>query len=161
MYEKTAGNPFFAIQFLTTLYSENLLAFDSNDRTWKWDISHIQAKGYADNVVDLVAGKLRRLSDVTRMTVRLAACVGNMFDLQTLAAISHMSEEETVDALWGALREGLVLPLTDNSYTFLHDRVQQAAYSLIPESEKAAVHLQIGRLLLDRASSVSPGRAHL
>ncbi len=115
VYKKTAGNPFFAIQFLTTLYSENLLAFDNNDRSWKWDISHIQAKSYADNVVDLVAGKLRRLSRTTRLIVRLAACVGNTFDLETLSAISHMPREETSDALCGAVREGLVLPINGQS----------------------------------------------
>ena len=150
VYEKTAGNPFFAIQFLTTLYTENLLKFDRDSRMWQWDISHIRAKGYADNVVDLMAGKLKRLPPETQKAVRLAACIGTAFDLQTLALINDRPEKETWEALWGALKEGMVLPLEKNTYVFLHDRVQQAAYSLIPDDQREANHLEIGRLLLKR-----------
>ncbi len=153
VYEKTAGNPFFVIQFLITLHAEDMLEFDRNERTWKFDIARIQAKGYSDNVVELMLLKLNKLSAESRQILRLAACIGNRFDIETLAAISKISDEEARETLWEALYEGLLLRLPDFTYAFLHDRVHQAAYSIIPENQKPALHLQIGRLMLTRSSS--------
>ncbi len=153
VYEKTAGNPFFVTQFLMTLQAGNLLEFDGKERCWKWDISRIREQGYSDNVVDLMVEKLNRLSYGAQQTLRLAACIGNRFDLHTLAMISNTPEEDAQDALLEALEKGLLLRETESLYTFLHDRVQQAAYSLIPEEQRSAVHLQIARLLLDRTPS--------
>ncbi len=155
VYEKTAGNPFFLIQFLLTLHGERLLEFDRTERLWKWDIARIQAKSYTDNVVDLMAGKLTKLSAATQRALRLAACIGNRFDLDTLAAIGGASPQQARVSVQNALDEGLVLRATDRVFTFLHDRVQQAAYSLIPQEQRSAVHLEIGRLLLARSSPQS------
>lgn len=149
VHEKTAGNPFFVTQFLITLDREGLVEFDRTDRRWTWDVARIQAKGFADNVVDLMLAKLSRLSGITRRELPLAACIGNTFDLRTLSAISNISEAECREALWETLAEGLVACLTDTMYTFLHDRVSQVAYSLVPEEDRPDVHLRIGRLLLD------------
>ncbi len=150
-YEKTAGNPFFVIQFLTTLYGENLVEFDRRERGWKWHINHIRDKGYTDNVVDLMAAKLKRLSPETQMALKLAACIGAKFELHTLAIISNTSDKIIQEALWGAIREGLILPLGEDAFMFLHDRVQQVAYSLIGEELRAGLHVVIGRLLLESA----------
>lgn len=152
VYEKTAGNPFFVIQFLKTLSDEKLLIFDRLESIWKWDISRIRAKGYTDNVIDLMIGKLKKLSTKTRRELKLAACIGNSFDFHDMAAVGGRSEEETRESLVEALQEGLLVRLTDTGYRFLHDRVQQAAYSLIPKVRRGKMHLRIGRLLLDRAS---------
>ena len=62
VHEKTGGNPFFAIQFLTALAEEGLLAFDADAAAWTWDLARIRAKGYTDNVVELMVGKLKRLA---------------------------------------------------------------------------------------------------
>ena len=146
VYEKTAGNPFFVIQFLKTLYDESLVKFDGTERLWKWDIARIRDKGYTDNVVDLMVGKLRKLSAGTLQEMWLAACIGNRFDLHTLTMISSISDEETRESLVEALREGLLLRL-DGVYSFLHDRIQEAAYSFVPVKDQAGLHLRIGRLL--------------
>src|SRR5712672_1854187 len=145
--EKTGGNPFFAIQFFTALAEEGLLAFNPVTRAWQWNMDRIRAKSYADNVVDLMAGKLRRLSSATQEALKQLACLGNVAPTAHLVLVHGKTEEAMHAALWEAVRAGLVFR-EDSGYKFLHDRIQQAAYSLIPDEHRADIHLRIGRKLL-------------
>ncbi len=170
-HAKTQGNPFFLIQFLQSLHEDALITLDRAAGRWTWNAAAITARDSTDNVLDLMVGKIRRLEATTGRTLSLAACVGNGFDVATLAVITEETPERLAGILWPALKDGLILPL-DNAYRclspgaaheagatgssvrfrFLHDRVQQAAYSLIPEQDRAAAHLSIGRLLQAKAS---------
>jgi predicted ATPase/signal transduction histidine kinase/GAF domain-containing protein len=147
VHEKTGGNPFFAIQFLIALADEGLLAFDSVAAVWVWDVNRIHAKNYTDNVVDLMVQKLKRLSITTQDALRHLGCLGNMAEIGTLSLVYQQTEKAMHAALWEGVRAGLIVHQT-TSYKFLHDRIQQAAYSLVPEEQRAAVHLRIGRTLL-------------
>ena len=150
VHEKTAGNPFFVIQFLHALAEEHLLSFDHASSRWTWDLSRIQTKGYTDNVVGLMVGRLNRLPIGTQKALQQLACIGNSAEF-TLLAIIHQDSKGGMDGdLWEALRTGLVFR-SDGGYRFLHDRVQEAAYSLIPEDLRPEAHLRIGRLLAARA----------
>ena len=146
VHEKTGGNPFFAIQFISALAEEGLLNFDHGSGRWSWDLGRIHAKGYTDNVVDLMVGKLNRLPVETQKTLKEFACLGNSAEVATLSIIHGTSEEEVHSDLWEALRLGFIVRL-EGSYQFSHDRVQEAAYLLIPEELRAEAHLRIGRQL--------------
>ncbi|MCU1259554.1 MAG: hypothetical protein JWO80_2439, partial [Bryobacterales bacterium] len=135
---------------------EGLLGFDPDASAWVWDLARIRAKGYTDNVVDLMMGKLKRLSGATQDGLRQLAFLGNAVEIATLALVYAESEEEIHTALWKAARAGLILRL-ERSYAFVHDRIREAAYALIPEHERAAAHLRIGRALL--ASMTADGLA--
>jgi PAS domain S-box-containing protein len=147
VHEKTGGNPFFAIQFVSALAEEGLLRFDHDAARWRWELDRLHAKGYTDNVVDLMVGKLTRLSARTQAALQQLACLGNVAEIAMLSIVLGKSNEEVRSDLWDALRLELVEQL-DGSYKFTHDRVQEAAYSLMPESVRAEAHLLIGRLLV-------------
>ena len=160
--QKTEGNPFFVNEFLKTLHAENLLTFDFEHHVWQWNMAQIEAMQITDNVVDLVIGKLKKLPASTQEMLRLAACVGSCFDLNTLAIVCNQSKQGIFQNLTAAVQLGLILPNSEldsrlliQNYKFLHDRVQQAAYALIDEAQKQSVHLQIGRLLLQNTTANS------
>ena len=145
--KKTNGNPFFMGEFMKTLYTEKLLNCDSQQGGWQWDLSQIRARNITDNVIDLMTDKIQQLGDKTQQVLKIAACIGNRFELETLAIVSEKNTRETKADLWEALAKGLLLPL-GNAYKFVHDRIQQAVYSLIPDEQKQVVHWQVGSLLL-------------
>ena len=166
IYDKTQGNAFFVNQFLKSLFEEGLLSFDIHQYAWAWDVPKIQKKNITNNVVDLMASKIEKLPGNTRDLLQLASCIGDKFDLATLSHIYVRSQIEAFHTLWVAVEEGLIIPLDDNykiipaleesgmisvecHFQFLHDRVQQAAYQLIPDMEKKRIHYQIGTLLLE------------
>jgi len=204
LHHKTNGNPFFLTQLLQALHADKLLSFAPPESPltpptpltkggvqgsafelgrskggWQWNIEQIQAVGITDNVVELMISKIEKLDKRTQNVLKLAACIGNRFDLEILSVVNAKSLSDTANELWSALQEGLIVPLsndykipllwnqeveaTNNSepspslipnfpsfipYKFLHDRVQQAAYTLIPENQKKEVHLKVGQLLL-------------
>jgi PAS domain S-box-containing protein len=152
VHEKTEGNPFFAIQFLSSLAEEGLLRFDHREARWIWDLKGIHAKGYTDNVVDLMVGKLSRLPIETQKALQQLACLGSSAGFALLTMVYEHSEDEMHSDLREAVGAGLVLH-SQGAYRFLHDRVQEAAYSLIPEESRARAHLRIGRLLMSHTPS--------
>nr|WP_313898592.1 hypothetical protein [Roseofilum reptotaenium] len=170
VYQKTKGNPFFATQFLKGLHEDGWIVFDRDLGYWHCDLTTVQQLALTDDVVEFMATRLHKLPEETQEILKLAACIGNQFDLETLAIVSELEQIEAADSLWKALQEGLVLPLSQTyqffqrneveekvqvsetlvSYKFLHDRVQQAAYSLIPQNQKQVTHLNIGRSLVNK-----------
>jgi PAS domain S-box-containing protein len=146
IHHKTAGNPFFLLQFLHALADEGSLTFDYDAAEWSWEVDRIRAKGHTDNVVDLMVGKLRRLPQDTQSALQQLACLGHRAEIAMLVLLSGTPEEQIHSELWEAVRLELV-ERAASSYQFVHDRFQEAAYSLIPEDSRAAAHLRIGRLL--------------
>ncbi|MDY6804702.1 MAG: AAA family ATPase [Cyanobacteriota bacterium] len=170
VYQKTKGNPFFTNQFLKSLHEDGWIQFDFHSDRWECDLSGVVALSLTEDVVEFMASRLQKLPVSTREVLKLAACIGNQFDLDTLAVVYQKSPGETAADLWLGLQEGSILPQSQVykfyrdravvedgpelkepirvGYRFLHDRVQQGAYLLIPEDRKRQTHLSIGQLLL-------------
>jgi PAS domain S-box-containing protein len=146
VHAKTAGNPFFAVQFISALAEEGLLNFEHGDARWSWDLNKMHAKDYSNNVADLMVGKLDRLPVESQKALQQLACLGNSAELEQLRIVCGASAEHVHGDFREAVRSGLVLP-SEHRYRFLHDRIQEAAYSSIPDYQRGAAHLRIGRLL--------------
>lgn len=167
VYKKTGGNPFFVSQFMYKLYNDGRITFSNERQQWIWNLDAIRNENITDNVVELMTLNILQLPVDTQRVIKLASCIGNEFDLQTLVTVSDTNPVEVGRLLWPSLEMGLIIPLDDNykifgsdglqgatltgsnaRYSFLHDRIQQAAYSLIPPQDKALKHFDIGKTLL-------------
>ncbi|MCP4350998.1 MAG: hypothetical protein GY795_36490, partial [Desulfobacterales bacterium] len=163
---KTGGNPFFMEEFLKSLYSEKLIDFNIREQKWEWDCVRIESGGFTDNVVELMAGKIQNLDNSVQSVLKLCSCIGNKFDLKTLSIISEISQKQAARFLAPAVNEGFILSDRDihkiiqhdssenesTEFWFAHDRIQQAAYSLIPEPDREKTHYKTGKLILNSLS---------
>src|SRR5581483_3930011 len=150
--EKTGGNPFFTLQFLVALWQEGLLKLDAQQGQWTWNLRRIREMGYTDNVLHLMAANLARLPHSTRDALKELACLGSTVDFATLGRLTQIEGAPDVAVFERAVRAGYLVRL-ESGYRFAHDRIHEAAYSLIPQAERPAAHLRIGRLL---ASATPP-----
>ncbi|QIG98085.1 trifunctional serine/threonine-protein kinase/ATP-binding protein/sensor histidine kinase [Bradyrhizobium sp. 6(2017)] len=147
VHRRSSGNPFFAGQFLTSLAEEALVEFDPRSRSWTWNLDAIVDRKFSDNPVDLMIRRLRRLSPEAQEALKLLACLGNHADFATLAKLRSESDEAVHASFRDAVRAGAAVP-REGGYRFFHDRVQEAAYALIPSEGRAELHLRIARLLV-------------
>ena len=179
-YRKTQGNPFFATQFLKALHQDKLISFDRQNNVWECDLTQINAASLTDDVLIFMSMQLQKLPPATLEILKLAACLGDRFDLATLAIVADQTATQVAELLWISLQAGLIIPqnqvykffsrglerddpdrlsfaLAETNYRFLHDRVQQAAYALIPPELKQVEHFRIGQLLLTQMGSEVQG----
>lgn len=179
VFAKTNGNPFFVNEFLKSIYEEELLSFNPREGKWEWDLAGVEKLGITDNVVEVIAGKVKKLDQNTQEILKLASCIGNPFELEILSGISNLPPALALSHIWEAVEEGLIIADADRKvlhsiaqsgsdesalegehleilknlhFSYLHDRVQEAAYSMIEEERRHEIHLATGRLIRDRAS---------
>lgn len=175
--EKTGGNPFFIGQFILAMAAKRILCFDYDTGVWQWHEDAVTTETITDNVVGIMLDEIQKLPGGTQNIMKLAACIGDRFDFQILAAVSETPLAETARLLAESVKAGYIrargesnrllheiiaagksnIPApdfsTENQYPsfvfeFLHDRVRQAVYSLVPIEQRKPVHFRIGRLML-------------
>lgn len=152
--EKTHGNPFYLTQLLHSLYTENLIYFNFKKIEWQWDTTRINNKEITDNVVHFIIEKIQQLTPQRKIILQLAACIGNRFNLNVLANISQQYIQDTLNELQLLIKEGFIISLGKSNfshdYQFKHDRIQQAAYTMLSESERKTINFNIAQLIFSQ-----------
>ncbi|WP_027329125.1 diguanylate cyclase [Marinimicrobium agarilyticum] len=163
LFQRAQGNPFFTNELLRQLHAQGAIQSDPATGQWHWRLDRASWHDISEDVVEFMVKNLRQLPAETQQVLQLAACIGNTFTLQTLAAIYEHSTADTAQALLPALKQYTVVPLHSDyrlvnqvdenlslnpNYRFQHDRVQQAAYNLVEADKRPHVHLRVGRLML-------------
>ncbi|WP_437292047.1 trifunctional serine/threonine-protein kinase/ATP-binding protein/sensor histidine kinase [Sorangium sp. So ce406] len=164
LLSRTAGNPFFVRAFLTSLYADGLIEHGADG--FRWDLDRIRQRGITDNVVELMVGRVRQLPPVTQELLKVAGCLGGVFDLGTLAIVARRPVEEVGLDLWSAAAEGLLIPIDPVSSAvemaaggsgircrFAHDRIQQAVISMLDADVGPRLYRDVGLRLLRSATA--------
>jgi len=141
---KTDGNPFFIKEFIKSLYQNKLIYFKNK---WLWDIEKIKNMKVTDNVIDLMSQKIKKLPESSLKYIKLASCIGNEFKIDIITNIYNKNNHEVLTEIKLFIKEGMLIK-TQNNLKFLHDRIREAAYSIINENEKKELHYKIGNYFL-------------
>lgn len=169
VHGKTGGNPFFVNEFLKNLYQNNHITFDFSTGRWIWDVDEILQADIADDLIGLMTDKIQGLSEASQRVLMHAACIGSSFTLKILAAVHDVPSDVCSQELQESVQAGLVLEEDERrgsiqfdgeaasgtptgTYKFLHDRVQQAASSLLSPEQSQHLHLGIGRVILKQTA---------
>lgn len=178
LIEKTQGNPFFIKEFLNALYDMRLLYYSQSAKKWEWNITKINYQSYTDNVLNFLIDRINKLPKQTQEILKTAACIGHTFDAHLLATIMKTPLKEVLDHLILAIDHNFIIPLNNNyeyvkaltqenvltqnssyskfideqkiTFSFSHDRLQHACYSLLEANALKLNHLSIGRLYRDK-----------
>ena len=161
IYKRTVGNPFYIDEILKTVYREGLINFNHVTAQWEWDLDQISNLNISESVVQFMTERLKELPPSCIKILELAACIGNQFTLHILKKIAGKTASEISVLLWPAIEKELIIPLSEDyrlitkdfdfnvAYKFLHDRIRQAAYSLIHEERRRKLNLTIARELIE------------
>ncbi|CAB9497104.1 expressed unknown protein [Seminavis robusta] len=160
VHTHTAGNAFFAKQFIRSLVEDRVLQKDTTTQKWKWDdrallmalpSASTRSVGKADvdtsrGILKLLAKKLQQLPGEVVETLKVASCMGNRFSEALLVRTGMIVSSQVVPSLEVAMDAGFIeYDFNDDIGRWKHDNFRSAASSLIPKDQKASFHLAIGR----------------
>jgi predicted ATPase/signal transduction histidine kinase/CheY-like chemotaxis protein len=161
VFTRTLGNPLFIHALLQSLYTNKLVVYHTLERKWTWQLDQVMAFTHSTSSGELISRKIQELSAQASQALSYAACIGPQFDLEVVASLLDKPAHEAAEDLQEAVNESLIIPVrhpldkpvqglaTKKQYVFLHDQIQQAAYTHLPDELKKELHLSIGYRLLD------------
>ncbi|KAL7527350.1 hypothetical protein ACHAXR_001907, partial [Thalassiosira sp. AJA248-18] len=145
IFEKTEGSPFFAIEFLRSLVDSRLLKYSLRERRWIWEEDKIRSENITDNVLYLLSTKLSSFPENVQLGLKILSCFGIKTDeaiVDYLSSSPHFSDFRS--AMNVAISERCIQKL-GSDFKFVHDKVREAAYGLIPD--KGQFRYDLGILL--------------
>jgi predicted ATPase/signal transduction histidine kinase/GAF domain-containing protein len=149
---KTGGNPLALTQFFSEIVKEGLITLDAETDSWSSDLDGIRRRPFTDNMVSVMLSKLRKLPPLAQGALETLACLGATARTSTLAQLVGTDERGLNASLSGAVEDGLVVRAGEG-YAFVHDRIQEAAYTATTPRARAQRHLVIAHAIAAQQSS--------
>ncbi len=152
LLHKTGGNPLYVKQFLEEMTDKSWISFDHEARRWRWDIRKIAERSVPEHAATYLSDKVRFLAKEALQALGRAACMGNSFELEELAAVTGTALPELQASLGPAVHDRLLQQVSGGSsrFTFQHERIRELAYHSLPEAERHELHSRIGKWLAGR-----------
>ncbi len=144
VFQKTKGNPFFVLEFMQSMQSRGLLQYDSCQKRWVWNEDTIRAEEITDNVLHLLSSKMNQLSNDMQLLLKIMACIGTSTNESIISYLAESPEYSGVrNGLKEAMNDGFVESNEEGFIKFVHDKVREAAYSLVPDKDKKKVRMLV------------------
>jgi predicted ATPase len=150
IYNKSQGNSLFFPQLMISLYRDGLVRFSLSRRRWEWDEEKIKSIKLADNVAALLSSNIARLPKEVQSALCTLSCFGARSDCVLIETLEANINVPLIEPLQVAVSEGII-DKVNGSFGFGHDKLQEAAYNLMPLEDRCLFHCKYGFALVQHA----------
>ena len=151
LFEKSGGNPFFAITILRECVEERALTWGEGAWTVHWD--RLWKIPIPANVSDMILKRATSLSPAANELLGVASVFGLDVDMNALYELVPREAEEVVRLVDEAIGMQFLIEDADRGRVFFaHDRVRDAFYRKLDSAERCRLHAAAGRLIERRSA---------
>jgi serine/threonine protein kinase/AraC-like DNA-binding protein len=146
LFQKSGGNPFFAIELLKQLIDEGALMHNNN--RWTFDESKLSTIEISASIVDIILKRINKLTGDEIDILSCASVMGEKFNMQILFKVSGLDRTEIVRIIDKSIDLQLLVDLPAwGEIGFAHDRIKEAFYGNCDAEKRKGLHLAIANAI--------------
>lgn len=145
LLERTGGNAFLLAELWQHLIGTGQVRRVDDG----WFPSLTNSEDTPRSVREVVSQRMARLAPADRVTLELAATIGDSFESRLLAAAARITVADALDLVARGQALGLVAEVAPTRAAFVHALVRQSIVASLAPGDRARHHLAVAQALLD------------